>query len=68
MENDYRRIVVEAMFPSAFDKALGDAVRIKSNCDAFDHQMLAYQQNAAFKTLSFSDWKDVIDSAAKRCF
>lgn len=68
MENDYRRIVVEAMFPSAFDKALGDAVRIKSNCDAFDHQISAYQQNAEFITLGYADWKDVVDSAAKRCF
>ena len=41
MDNDYRRMVVEAMFPSAFDKALGDAVRLKSNCDAFDHQVQA---------------------------
>lgn len=68
MDNDYRRMVVEAMFPSAFDKALGDAVRLKSNCDAFDHQVQAYQQNPAYTTLDFADWKDVIDSAAKRCF
>lgn len=68
MDNDYRRMVVEAMFPSAFDKALGDAVRLKSNCEAFDRQVQAYQQNAACITLDFDDWKDVVDSAAKRCF